>query len=177
MEAACSHCGAQHSLKDAEVNKHPKVKFRCSKCGQSTIVESKRRPDQTMVISPLPSFARANASSSNLRLAPEDPGLKLPATRKIVLTVTSGPAQGGTHTLAKPRVILGRQGSDLSLNDPEISRHHCVLEVRENYINLKDMDSTNGTFLDEERVRAAMLRDGSEFRVGTTVIRVNFVPK
>jgi len=177
MEAACSHCGAQHALKDAEVNKHPKVKFRCSKCGQSTVVETQRRPDQTMVISPLPSFARANASSSNLRLAPEDPGIKLPANSKIVLTVTSGPGQGCTHTLAKPRVILGRQGSDVALSDPEISRHHCVLEVRENYINLKDMDSTNGTFLDEERVRAAMLQDGSEFRVGNTIIRVSFLPE
>jgi pSer/pThr/pTyr-binding forkhead associated (FHA) protein len=177
MEAACSHCGAQHALKDAEVNKHPKVRFRCSKCGQSTVVETKRRPDQTMVISPLPSFARANASSSNFRLAPEDPSLKLPVNRKIVLTVASGPGQGSTHTIAKPRVILGRQGSDVALSDPEISRHHCVLEVRENYINLKDMDSTNGTFLDEERVRAAMLRDGSEFRVGTTIIRVSFLPK
>jgi pSer/pThr/pTyr-binding forkhead associated (FHA) protein len=52
-----------------------------------------------------------------------------------------------------------------------------LLEVRETYINLKDMDSTNGTFFDEERVRAAMLRDGTEFRIGGSVIRVNFQPK
>ena len=177
MEAACSHCGAQHSLKDAEVAKFPKVKFRCSKCGESTVVETKRRVDQTMVISPLPSFARGNASASALRLAPEDPGLKLPAARNIVLTVTSGPGKGDTFTLSKPRVILGRQDSDIALKDPEISRHHCLLEVRENYINLKDLDSTNGTFFDEERVRAAMLQDGSEFRVGTSLIRVTFVSK
>jgi pSer/pThr/pTyr-binding forkhead associated (FHA) protein len=51
------------------------------------------------------------------------------------------------------------------------------LEVRDNYINLKDMDSTNGTFFDEERVRAAMLQDGTEFRIGGSLIRVNFQPK
>jgi predicted RNA-binding Zn-ribbon protein involved in translation (DUF1610 family) len=141
MQAACTSCGTQHALKDEEVKKHPKVRFRCSKCGETTVVDTKPSVDQTMVISPLPSFARANASSS------------------------------------KPRVILGRQGADLALKDPEISRHHCVLEVRDNVINLKDMDSTNGTFYDEERVRAAMLQDGSEFRVGTSIIRVNFVPK
>jgi pSer/pThr/pTyr-binding forkhead associated (FHA) protein len=39
------------------------------------------------------------------------------------------------------------------------------------------MDSTNGTFYDEERVRAAMLRDGTEFRIGGSMIRVNFQPK
>src|SRR5215470_6804235 len=117
----------------------------------------------------------ANASSSNLRLAPEDPGLKLPTKSNVVLTVVSGPGQGGTHTLAKPRVVLGRQGTDVALSDPEVSRHHCVLEVHDNRINLKDMDSTNGTFVNEERVRAAMLQDGSEFRTGTSLIRVNFI--
>jgi hypothetical protein len=177
METACIHCGAQHALKDVEVNKHPRVKFRCSKCGQSTVVEIQKRADQTMVISPLPSFARANASSSNLRLLPDDPSLKLPARATVVLTITDGPAKGETHKLSKARVMVGRKGTDVPLADPEISRNHCLLEVRDTYINLKDMDSTNGTFFDGERVRAAMLQDGSEFRVGTTMIRVNFLPK
>src|SRR2546430_17241625 len=106
-----------------------------------------------------------------------DPGLRLPEKAKVVLSILSGPSKGESHTLAKPRVVLGRKGADIPLNDPEISRHHCLLEVRETYINLKDMDSTNGTFFDEERVRAAMLRDGTEFRIGGSVIRVNFQPK
>jgi pSer/pThr/pTyr-binding forkhead associated (FHA) protein len=47
-----------------------------------------------------------------------------------------------------------------------------MLEVKESYINLKDMDSTNGTFFEDERVRAAMLQDGGEFRVGNSIIRI-----
>ena len=74
-------------------------------------------------------------------------------------------------------MVLGREGADIAVEDPEISRHHCLLEVRDNYVNLKDMDSTNGTFYDEERVRAAMLMDGAEFRIGGSKIRVNFQPK
>jgi pSer/pThr/pTyr-binding forkhead associated (FHA) protein len=81
------------------------------------------------------------------------------------------------HNLKKPRVILGREGAGIVLDDQEISRHHCLIEVRENYANLKDLDSTNGTFYEEERVRAAMLRDGSEFRIGNTVIRFTLTPK
>ena len=94
-----------------------------------------------------------------------------------MLSILSGPSKGEKHTLSKPRVVLGRKGADIPLNDPEISRHHCLLEVRETHINLKDMDSTNGTFYDEERVRAAMLQDGTEFRIGGSLIRVNFQPK
>jgi Inner membrane component of T3SS, cytoplasmic domain len=177
MQTACIHCGTEHLLKEGSLGGHSKVQFKCSKCGKTTIVEIKRRVDSTVVMSPLPSFARANASNSNLNLQMVDPGLKLPQNAKIVLNVMSGPSKGEKHTLAKPRVVLGRQGADVAVSDPEISRHHCLLEVRDTYINLKDMDSTNGTFYDEERVRAAMLQDGSEFRVGGSLIHVSFQKK
>ena len=177
MQTACIHCGTEHLLKDGQFGGHAKVQFKCSKCGKTTIVEIKRRADSTVVMSPLPSFARADASSSYLQLPPADPGLRLPEKAIVVLSVLSGPSKGESHTLAKPRVVLGRKGADIPLNDPEISRNHCLLEVRETYINLKDMDSTNGTFFDKERVRAAMLQDGTEFRIGGSVIRVNFQPK
>jgi Inner membrane component of T3SS, cytoplasmic domain len=177
MQAACVHCGTEHKLKDADSTVHPKVQFKCSKCGKPTVVEVKRRPDQTVVISPLPSFARADASTSNLHLPPADDGLKLPADSVFVLAITSGPANGEVFRLEKPRMVIGRKGSDIPLNDPEISRHHCLLEVRDKHINLKDLDSTNGTFYDEERVRAAMLQDGSEFRIGESRIRVSLQKK
>ncbi len=177
MKTACIHCGAEHLLKDTEFGKHSKVQFKCSKCGKTTIVEIKRRMDATVVMSPLPSFARATASSSNLNLPPPDPGLRLPADKKVVLSILSGPSKGQNHTLTKPRVVLGRKGADVALNDAEISRHHCLLEVRDTYINLKDMDSTNGTFYEEERVRAAMLKDSSEFRAGNSLIRISFQAK
>lgn len=173
MQAKCVHCGTEHKLADADPAVHPKVQFRCSKCGQTTVVELRRRPDQTVVISPLPSFARADSSSSNLRLPPADDGLKLPVTGVFVLAITSGPASGEVFRLSQPRVVIGRKGADIPLNDPEISRHHCLLEVRDKFINLKDLNSTNGTFFDEERVKAAMLQDGSEFRIGESRIRVS----
>ena len=176
MQASCTHCGTQHVLKDAEVAAHAKVQFHCSKCGRTTIVEIQVRPDRTMVVSPLPSFARG-ANSSHLNLPPPDAGVKLPAAKSVVLKIIAGPAKGAIHKLTKPRVILGRDDADIPVNDPEISRHHCMLEVRESYANLKDLDSTNGTFYEEERVRAAMLQNEAEFRIGNSVIRFSFVPK
>jgi predicted RNA-binding Zn-ribbon protein involved in translation (DUF1610 family) len=177
MQAACIHCGTEHLLKDAQFGGHTKVQFKCSKCGKATIVDTKRSVDSTVVMSPLPSFARTDSPGSNVNLALPDPGIRLPEKSKVVLSILSGPSKGESHTLSKPRIVLGREGADIPLNDPEISRHHCLLEVRDMHIDLKDMDSTNGTFFDEERVRAAMLRDGTEFRIGGSLIRVNFQPK
>jgi predicted Zn finger-like uncharacterized protein len=177
MQVTCLHCGAEHSLKDADLSSHAKVQFRCSKCGQTTVVDLKKRVDATMVISPLPSFARVEGVGSSVSLPPADDGVRLPSTKNVVLTVLSGPVQGTSFTLFKPRVVVGRKGADIAIEDPEISRQHCLLEVRDTFINLKDMDSTNGTFYDEERVRAAMLLDGTEFRIGESLIRVNFLKK
>lgn len=173
MQATCAHCGKQHVLKDADIAAHTRVQFRCTKCGQPTVVETAKRVDQTLVISPLPSFARAGSASAARLPAAED-DLALPDKVRVLLSIASGPGQGATFTLPKARVTVGREGADIALNDPEISRYHCLLEVRDAYINLKDMDSTNGTFFEEERVRAAMLQDGGEFRIGNTILRVSF---
>jgi ribosomal protein S27E len=177
MQTGCVHCGQQHLLNDAVVAKHSKVQFRCTKCGQTTIVEIRRRTDETMVISPMPSFARADKSTARLRLPPIDDGLVLPTDFSIVLSVVGGPQKGMSLTLAKPRIVIGRRGADFALTDPEVSRHHCLLEVRGDSVNLKDLDSTNGTFFEEGRARTAVLRDGTEFRVGSTTIRLTFQPK
>lgn len=177
MQTACTNCGQQHILNDSVVAKHAKVQFRCTRCGQVTIVEIKRRTDQTVVISPMPSFARSDAQAETAKIPPADEGLHLPEKADVELTVTSGPDKGKTFTLAAPRIVIGRTGADFPLNDPEISRHHCLLEVRDRFVSLKDLESTNGTFLDEERVRAAVLRDGAEFRLGTTTIQLNLRAK
>jgi|SRR5271165_6355382 len=177
MQAACVHCGQQHLLNDSVLAKHAKVQFRCTKCGQTTVVEIKQRVDETVVMSPMPSFARADASTAKLKLAAVEDVLDLPPNTQIMLTVMNGPDKGHSLILKKSRTVIGRKGSDFALNDPEISRQHCVVEVRDGHVNMKDLDSTNGTFFEDERVRAAVLVDGAEFRVGSSIIRLNFQPK
>jgi Inner membrane component of T3SS, cytoplasmic domain len=140
-------------------------------------VEVKRSVDQTVVISPMPSFARADASTQRLRLLPVDDGLRLPDNLDVILTVECGPDAQKSFTLSKARTVIGRKGADIALEDPEISRHHCVIEVRERNVSLKDLDSTNGTFFEEERARAAVLMEGAIFRIGSSLIRITFRPK
>lgn len=167
----------EHMLSDADVGAHSKVQFNCTKCGKATIIEVRRRVDSTMVMTPLPSFARADGTHSNLLQKDDYTGLNLPAGKKVLLTVTSGPSKGFVYQFTKPRIVIGRKGADLALEDPEVSRHHCLLEVKDTAISLKDLDSTNGTFYDEERTRAAFLFDGTEFRIGSSIIRVSFEPQ
>ena len=179
MQVTCTHCGTQHALKDEALAGHARVQFQCSKCGKKTVVELApvKRPDMTMVISPLPSFARGGSAGGKTEMAGQHEGLSLPTASLVVLRVVSGPAKGLVHRFEKPRAVLGREDADVLVEDPEISRQHCALEIKDRVIRLKDLDSTNGTYLDDERVRAAELQSGAEFRIGSSIVRVTLEPK
>jgi pSer/pThr/pTyr-binding forkhead associated (FHA) protein len=107
----------------------------------------------------------------------EEDGLRLPAGKSIAISVIAGAGRGLVYSVQKPRVVLGRADSDIVINDKEISRWHCVIEIKDDVIRLRDLESTNGTFFEDERVRVAELKHLSEFRVGTSVILLSVTPK
>ena len=174
MKAACSSCGAQHVLPDAQLKGLPRVQFKCAKCGQHTVLELASSPDATQVLTPLPGFARSAGAPWLAGSGGEDASsLKLPAGKAIALSVISGPARGLVFPVEKPRIVLGRADADIVINDKEISRWHCAIEIKGDIIRLRDMESTNGTYLEDERVRVAELKHLSEFRIGASVIVVS----
>jgi len=178
MKAACSNCGAQHNLPDKQLVGLSRVQFRCAKCGKSTMVEIAQNPDSTQVLSPLPGFARS-AGAPRLAGGADDAAslLRLPAGKSVALSVIAGPARGFVYPVEKPRVVLGRADADIVINDKEISRWHCCIEINEDVIRLRDLESTNGTFFADERVRVAELKHLSEFRIGSSVILLSVTPK
>ena len=72
-------------------------------------------------------------------------------------------------------MTIGRVGgkADIQIDDPEVSRLHCAVEVRGDTILLSDLGSTNGTFVDNSRVLAARLNKMSQFRVGSSYLEIN----
>ena len=93
----------------------------------------------------------------------------LPDGKTITLTVVDGKSQGQSFTFDRPRIIIGRLGADFAIEDPEISRWHCVIEVRGNEIRLRDLDSRNGTFVNgREITEAQALQSYDQIRVGNT---------
>jgi pSer/pThr/pTyr-binding forkhead associated (FHA) protein len=88
----------------------------------------------------------------------------------VSLLVIDGPLKGKVFPVIKPRVLLGRGETDIVLEDSEISRKHCAVEVRGASALLVDLDSTNGTFVDDQRIETSQLEHMSEFRIGSTVM-------
>jgi len=69
---------------------------------------------------------------------------------------------------------IGRQaGCDLLLSDSQISRVHARISLQDGTFILEDLGSTNGTFVNGQRVHHHVLRSGDEIQIGQTRLRLN----
>ena len=96
--------------------------------------------------------------------------LALPEGKRVSLAILSGPRKGEVVRFATPRVLIGRAGggggAEVELDDPDVSRKHATVECHGPRVVLRDLASTNGTLVGEERIESRELEDGDEFRVG-----------
>src|SRR5436189_296491 len=94
---------------------------------------------------------------------------------QVNLKVLAGPYKGSVFNFSQPDTFLiGRtEDSHLCLpNDRFFSRHHCLLEINPPRSFLRDLGSTNGTFVNGERVREAFLKNGDRIQGGETLLQV-----
>lgn len=89
------------------------------------------------------------------------------------LVVLNGACEGEAYPLPDIPTVVGRSPeAHVQLLDPWISSMHAMLERRGEQIWVVDLDSRNGTFLGEERVREALVPVGALLRFGRTEVRV-----
>lgn len=74
----------------------------------------------------------------------------------------------------QPEIILGRDThSDLSVMDEALSAHHARITYHHGQWWLEDLNSTNGTFLNQERLTTpAVIITGDEFKCGNTIFSI-----
>jgi pSer/pThr/pTyr-binding forkhead associated (FHA) protein len=83
------------------------------------------------------------------------------------IVVERGPRSGMSFLLREGNTTVGRHPeSDIFLNDVTVSRHHCRFVVKGDSLVIEDSGSTNGTYLNDERVDSAKLNAGDEVMVG-----------
>ncbi|MFE2556810.1 FHA domain-containing protein [Streptomyces sp. NPDC059352] len=92
------------------------------------------------------------------------------------LHVVAGPDAGGVHLLHGGPIRIGRSvDADVPLDDPDVSRAHCTVTVREDgRVTVSDLGSTNGTTLDGVPVgdRPVRLLPGALLRLGESALRL-----
>ena len=88
-------------------------------------------------------------------------------TRKFILEIN-----GMKKSLEPGEYTLGRGTEvDIQIQDPGISRKHLVIIIDEK-VTVKDLNSTNGTYINGERITELEVEEQITFRVGVTEIRI-----
>lgn len=86
--------------------------------------------------------------------------------------IVSGP-QAGTTLELKNELTIGREHTDIELNDPRISRRHAKIRLVDGGAEVEDLGSVNGTWVNDERVTTAVrVVSGATVKVGETVLEI-----
>jgi len=116
-----------------------------------------------------------NVASATLVLADGENQENLFRVRRTKLLVISGPLQGREFVVNRDTFTIGSGShNDLTIEDSTVSKRHCEIVVEQSGYLIRDLDSTNGTFVQGVRVSSAHLAPGSEIQLGKT--RIVFCP-
>ena len=97
--------------------------------------------------------------------------LRIPKTINATLKGTAGPADGVNVTLTDSVTVVGRgEAATIRIDDHAMSRMHFQIAYRNLEFRLKDLDSSNGTFLNGSEVKEYALRNGDKIMAGETVL-------
>jgi len=140
----CPECGFQN----------PESANYCSKCGSLLVLEESG--ETTMAFTP-------DEADEEGQPEPADFGIKGPA-----LVVRSGGGRAGeTFLLGTEETTIGRSPDcDIFLDDVTVSRRHAILKRKGAQLQIEDLGSLNGTFLNRRRIESGELSDGDELQIG-----------
>ncbi|MCE2938778.1 MAG: FHA domain-containing protein [Fimbriimonadaceae bacterium] len=94
------------------------------------------------------------------------------ATSAYQLVVLSGP-MAGHRQFRTDQFEIGREGTGLRLTtDSQASRRHCLVSMVAGQVTVTDLNSTNGTYINGQRVTSSPLRPGDVLRIGGTEMRL-----
>jgi diguanylate cyclase (GGDEF)-like protein len=96
-----------------------------------------------------------------------------PAEREPTLVILTGARMGLVHTLQSGSAVLGRSPEcEVTLEDDGVSRQHARIIVRQAGVEVEDLRSTNGTYVDGTRIAGLVrLQEGSRVRLGNVVLK------
>lgn len=90
-----------------------------------------------------------------------------------------GEHNGETYPIDRTHgTIIGRSPTNtVYVRDKNVSRVHCQIIVGDQGCVITDLQSTNGTFVNDERITEKVLKSGDEVRIGITTFRVEEIPE
>jgi hypothetical protein len=182
----CDQCHAKFQYGEERFAGKAAKKLRCSKCRAifevvntrafeaQPAMKARLAPDETAIRHSGQGGSRPPRREPPPRPAADE--LALPPDVKLSLAVIAGPDAGRMFLIDKPRTLIGREGVDLVLDDPEISRQHAAVEVAGQRVTVIDLGSANGIQVGDRSVGESPLENQGEFTVGGSTLMLIVTP-
>src|SRR4026207_1108616 len=91
----------------------------------------------------------------------------------VKLVLLSAGMTGRTHDLKVDKTTIGRvEDNTFQIAEPSVSSHHCEILLRGSDVVVRDLNSTNGTFINGEKVTETVLKPGEILRLGQIEMRL-----
>jgi predicted Zn finger-like uncharacterized protein len=180
MKVTCSTCQTGYRIADDRIPAGG-ARANCPNCGQQIVIEApEKKTGATSFFSSTEGtdfgqtiaydFSEVDQSRTEVTALLEEVSRQEPFFREGFSFALRDTGTGQKFPLQKPVITLGRKGGDINLNDPEVSRKHCIVKVFGDRFVIMDLKSTNGTFFEGRKVMTAKLVAGGKFRVGNTTL-------
>jgi len=89
------------------------------------------------------------------------------------LVLLSAGMTGRTHELKVDKTTIGRvEDNTFQIAEPSVSSHHCEILLKGSDVVVHDLDSTNGTFINGEKIGESVLKPGQILRLGQIEMRL-----
>src|SRR6266478_204604 len=89
------------------------------------------------------------------------------------LVLLSAGMTGRTHELKVDKTTIGRvEDNTFQIAEPSVSSHHCEVLLRGNDVVIKDLNSTNGSYINGEKINESVLKAGQILRLGQIEMRL-----
>lgn len=112
------------------------------------------------------------------RLADSSGSHHRPSSTRLALRFISGKYQGGEFPLDElQEIVIGRSSDlDMVLVEEMVSRRHARISLEQGVVSIEDMGSTNGTFVNGEKIQHATLQEGDRVLIGTSILKLVAIP-
>ena len=109
--------------------------------------------------------------------SPSQPPLASPLSgprRPLALRFISGKYQGGEFPVTpNKQIIVGRSSDlDMVLVEEMVSRKHARISYDDDQVIIEDLGSTNGTFVNGEKIKRTQLKEGDRVLIGTSILKL-----
>jgi len=108
---------------------------------------------------------------SKTQILKKEDGAEVISLRKCQLVTVAGEDKGKKFTLSKNTTTVGKkEDNDIALTDKTVSRQHFEIDKQSDSYLLRDLDSTNGTYVNGTRVKEAYLLPGDRVKIGRSTL-------